>query len=211
MKRSLRPSPSMIVAVVALFAALGATAWALTSGSVKARHIAEDAVRDRHLKNQDTIKLRKLSPSATNADQGVAQAAATKVGLYRDGGFRLYAKCFKSTEDPTNPGVHAIVFLEAGPGAIYSGDAGYSGNGFLDPGDPESDRDLLDTASFAGPGNPGTLNINDADESLFYAAQGSRFIEGSLIAATKVGNPAVGNGVFGANDKCLFAGTVRSG
>ena len=211
MKRSLRPSPSMIVAVVALFAALGATAWALTSGSVKARHIAADAVRDKHLKNQDTIKLRKLSPSATNADQGAAQAAATKVGLYRDGGFRIYAKCFKSTEDPSNPGMHGLIFLEAGPGAVFSGDERDSGNGFLQPGDPESDRVLLARASFAGPGDPGTLNAIDADAMPFYAAQGQRFIEGALIAATKVGNPAVGNGVFGAGDKCLFAGTVRSG
>ena len=210
MIRSLK-SPPMVVALVALVAALGGTAWALTNGSVKSKHIARNAVKDKHLKNQDTIKLRKLSPSATNADQNAARAEARRVTLHRSGPFRIYAKCYRSTNNPANPGMHLSVYLQTSPGAVFDSSGSDTSNSVLQAGEPETQRELAGVASFAGVGDPGTINISDHDDSPFYAAQGGGFIEGSLFVATKVGNPEDGSGVFGSGNKCMLGGTVRSG
>jgi hypothetical protein len=208
MKHPLKPSPSMVVAVVALIAALGGTAWALSKGSVKKRHIAKNAVVDKHLKEIDGIKLKRLKPSAVNADQNLARDAAKPVTLVKHKKIKIYAKCWKSVSNPLNPGVHVGIFLKQANGAIFSGDTDDTGNAVLPPGADETDRILFDQGSFAGVGDPGTLNIPDPDQTGFYVAHRKRYMEGTITAATKVGSPEGGDGPFGSGDRCLISGTV---
>lgn len=206
-----KPSPSAVIATVALVCALGGTAWALSNGSVKSKHIARDAVADKHLRESSTLRLKRFVPSASDPDFAVARANATRVRLFRGNGFGLYAKCFVDTSSAGNPLVSVGVYLEAPAGTVFASDEKTTSNGELGAGTPETQREIATQASAAGPGNPGTLNIPDADEMAFYAAAGNRFIEGNVVAATKVGNPTAGNGPFGPGSKCMTFGTVRSG
>jgi hypothetical protein len=83
--RSARPSPATVISLVALFVALAGTAYALERGEVQAKHIAADAVRAKHVKdeaiggaavNESTLEQ---VPDAASADalQGLALAEVT--------------------------------------------------------------------------------------------------------------------------------------
>lgn len=64
-----RLSPSLVISIVALFAALGGTAWALTTGEVKTRHIANGAVTQPKLHanavGRDQIRLNEVQDRLT--------------------------------------------------------------------------------------------------------------------------------------------------
>lgn len=158
------------------------------------------------------IPLKKVSPSATNPDENVARANATNLVLASRGPFTIFAKCFKETSTPSNPGVKAEIYIKtSAAGAIFSASGGDdTSNGFFGPSTPPADRELLSQSSYAGTGNPGTLNISDADDANFYAAGGNFRVTGDLFLGTKVGNPPAGAGVFGPGDRCLFGGTLTS-
>ncbi len=155
--------------------------------------------------------FRRETPSATAATVASARDGATKLPLGSAGPLSYYGKCFKSIANPANPGMHAEVFVETStPGAIFSADSGSSSNGFIDPGSPESDRQVTDTTSFAGVGDPGTLNLSDAVDGTAHALAGDTALFLQVAVATKVGSPEDGDGLFGAGDRCLFAGVVNS-
>ena len=155
--------------------------------------------------------FRRETPSATAATVASARDAATKLPLGSAGPLSYYGKCFKSIANPANPGMHAEVYVEtSAAGAIYSADSGGSSNGFIDPGSPETDRNVTDTSSFAGAGDPGTVNISDAENGAAHALAGDTALFLQVALATKVGSPEDGDGLFGAGDRCLFAGVVNS-
>jgi hypothetical protein len=193
----------------------------IAAGAVKASDIAPDAVTGDHVLEsslgavpavQGTEQFfKRETPSATAATETAARAAATPVALGSAGPLSVYGKCFKSTAVPANPGVHAEVFIAtSAPGAIFSGDDSSSNNGFIDPGTPETDRSLISESSFAGVGDPGTLNLSDIDEQPAHALAGDTALIAQLVVATKVGSPEDGDGLFGPGDRCLFAGVVNS-
>jgi len=154
----------------------------------------------------------RVAPSVATTPQSAARAAAQRVALIAEGPLTIYGKCFVTTTTPGNPLVSAEIFIETSVGGVvYSADDGSTSNGFLNPGDPETDSGLLGVGSAAGVGNPGTLNISDASAGAFYAIAPGLSIEGQLIAATKVGSPPAGDGVFGPGDACIFAGTANAG
>jgi hypothetical protein len=195
----------------------------LAAGAVTTQKIASEAVTGDKidegslgpvpaLEGFDLIPFTRVAPSATAATDDAAQAAATRIPLYAKGSFSIYGKCFKDVGTPANPGVYAGIFLEAGPGAVFDSAGGSnSSNEFLEPGAPEDERELLRVNSFAGAGDPGTLNISGGDDSDFWAAQGDGYLEGGVFVGTKVGSPEAGDGVFGPGDACLFGGRVASG
>ena len=47
-----RLSYANVMATVAMFIALGGSAWALSRGEVKSRHIAKNAVKSKHVKGK---------------------------------------------------------------------------------------------------------------------------------------------------------------
>jgi hypothetical protein len=154
----------------------------------------------------------RVAPSATATPQAAARTAAQRVPLIAEGPITIYGKCFVDSTTPGNPLVSAEIFVETSVGGvIYSADDGSSNNGFLDPGAAETDADLLSVASAAGIGNPGTLNASDADAGNFYVIAPGLSIQGQLTAATKVGSPTVGDGVFGPGNACIFAGLANAG
>ena len=203
---------TIVVATVAAVVAAGGIVGAHNrpdAGHVLSAHKARRANK---VSGYTRIPLKKVSPSATKDSVPAARDAAVKVPLGSAGPFRVYAKCFKETSSPDNPGVYAEIYLRTTvSGAVFESDDGDdSSNGFLAPSTPEDDRELLDQSSYAGPGNPGTLNITDAEEMTFWAAAGRTHVTGHLFTGTKVGSPEAGNGVFGAGDRCMFGGFLAS-
>lgn len=62
----LRPSPAMVVSVVALFVALSGSALALQANSVRSRHIVDGAVKSRDLKS-GAVERGKLAGDAVDS------------------------------------------------------------------------------------------------------------------------------------------------
>jgi hypothetical protein len=198
--------------VTAIVAALAATAAALVAaGGLAGAHNAPSQGHVRLAHTVDGLTIRRtvvVAPSAIAATYDAARTSATRVTLATSGPFTVYAKCFKEISDPSNPGVFGEISIRTTRGgAVFSSEESSSNNGFLRPTTPETSRRLLTQSSFAGPGNPGTLNVTDADRGSFYAAAKGAQLQGTLFLGTKVGSPAAGDGLFGAGDRCLFGGT----
>lgn len=181
------------LALLALFLALGGTAYALTRNEVKSRHIAPDAVTNKH-----TRFLTKGPFKKVDADPA-SQAAARQVTLLKVKPFTIYGKCFT---DGTN--VTTMMFIKTSkPGAIYlSDDTSQDGSppgGFLNPGENEDDR-LLDSGTLA----PGDAGSQPAGDAIVIAAHGKTTLEGRFLHAAKNGALAAGNGTYGAGKRCLY-------
>src|SRR5689334_13146326 len=76
MTRFRRPSPSMVISLIALFVAMGGTGYAaikLPKNSVKAKQIASGAVGASEVKN-GSLKTGDLSSGARNALRGLTGA-----------------------------------------------------------------------------------------------------------------------------------------
>jgi len=154
----------------------------------------------------------RVAPSATATPASAARDAAQRVPLVSAGPLTVYGKCYVDSTSPGNPFVQGTIYVETSVGGtVYSGDEGDSGNGFIDPTTVEADRSVLSVGSAAGVGNPGTLNVSDASAGQFFALAPGMAIQGQLALATKVGSPAVGDGVLGAGNACIFTGVTHAG
>lgn len=94
-----RPSPSLVISVVALFISLGGTAWALTSEEVKTRHLADGAV-----------KSSKLADNAVGRDQikpNQVQERMTFGQVRADGSIRSGSRNFIDVKRP-DTGVYCL-------------------------------------------------------------------------------------------------------
>jgi hypothetical protein len=172
---------------------------------------AHKAGTAKKVKGFTPLALKKVSTSVSRSDTETARQDATKITLFHKSPFTIYAKCFKETSQPDNHGVWAEIYIKtSSPGAVFSADRSSSNNAFLDPSTPEDNRTLLQTDSYAGTVDPGTVNISDASHSNFWAAGQSTQLTGNLWSGTKVGSPIAGNGLFGAGDRCIFGGTINS-
>ena len=189
------------LALLALFLALGGSAYALSRNEVKSRNIAPNAVTNKH-----TRFLTKGPFKRVTADVAT-QAAARQVTLLKVKPFTIYAKCFTDGTDLTTK-----VFIKTSkPGAIYMSDdssqVGRPPEGFLNPGENEDDA-LLDSGTL-GPGNAGS---EGAVEAHVIAAQGKTTLEGTFLHAAKNGALAAGDGTYGAGKRCLYqVSAIHSG
>jgi hypothetical protein len=176
-----------------------------------------NAVRAQSAATADSLRgasrfNKRVAPSATGTPANTTRAAAQRVPLLAQGPITIYGKCFIDTTSVGNPFVQGEIFIETSTGGVvYSADSGSSNNGFLSPATVETDRELLSSGSAAGLGNPGTLNVTDADAGPFFVIAPGLAIHGQLMVGTKVGSPAVGDGVFGAGSACIFSGLTDAG
>ena len=78
-----RPSPAMVISLIALFVALGGTAYAIASNSIRSRHIVNDAVTSADIKGGGgrvgDIKNRDVNPLLAVA-KGFATIDAVPAG-----------------------------------------------------------------------------------------------------------------------------------
>jgi len=84
-----RPSPSLVIALLALFVALGGTAVALRAGSVGPKALKQNAVRSKHVKNEALkgvdIREATLNGIVTTADRVDAACDPSDTPVLCDG------------------------------------------------------------------------------------------------------------------------------
>ena len=218
--RDTRPSPAIIVAALALVAALAGTA--IAGSDVQSSALSKKKVK-KIAKKQAKKQINKLAPglsvahadsadSATTADSAtqvdtlqldpvnVAKsaatlAAATEVELLTYGPFTIYGKCYGPAAETDGN----IYIKTSDAGALFEtdGDDDLDGDpAYLNPGTLEADRE--------GPDSDAGANSADGDESAFDAVLGAVKLQGHLAVYSKNGNPAAGNGTYGAGDRCIF-------
>ena len=201
LKKLRHPSPAMIVAMIALIAAIGGTAYAgvkLGKNSVKAKQIAADAVGNSELKNIDVNPLQKVTAAGS-------QGVASQIVLAQRGALTVYGKCFVE-----GAFVRAKVFLKtSSPGAVLdsdadqlAGDGSEPVNGYVNPGEDEDNQEIENSAIAA------VNSADGGDDEHFWAAQGNTAISGSVLTFAKQGSPVAGDGPYAAGNRCLFQAHV---
>src|SRR4051812_6096666 len=116
-------------------------------GVVPASNVANFAARAATVDKLKTVgSYKKVSSSASNADEATARAAATEVPLVSGmGSLSVYGKCFVDTDAGAGgtPRVFAEMYVRTTQsGAIMEGDDDLPGNPFLDTGTAEASRQL---------------------------------------------------------------------
>jgi len=185
------PSPGTILGGLALVLVIaGGSAYAggqLARNSVKAKHIAKNAVTNKH-----TRHLTVLPPKNVKAYAGPV-VDAPEVNLLRRGPFRIYAKCYTG-----GAGVNAQVFMAnkrdgvvGRVGAsVYEGDAtGYA---------PKSDAIVLG-AIMSAPEGQATQTARSVS-----LVHGTTTFRASVEAWLKGGSLVNGDGTYGPGKRCLF-------
>jgi hypothetical protein len=165
--------------------------------------------------NVQVVGPLRVAPSAFNADPAAAQAAASEIPIASTGPLTVYGKCSAENDLAVNPAVNGAVYVRtAQPGAILVSDnADLEGNGgapdMLNADTPEDDRGVSQSSSYAV---AGVANASDHDAITFTAAapNGSSLV-GMLTVATKTGELAGSNGIYGAGPACVFTGFVTLG
>jgi len=168
---------------------------------------ADFATRAGSADNVIPIPRTRVGPSATGPDVVTARAAATPVPLLQRGQLSLYGKCY--IEQDGTESVWAELFIASSvDGSIVYSDGvrreGTNANGFLDPGDLEVDRRILDTQSQTG----AQPSLSAAPEDIGITAlspDGSAFMGGGFVAA-KHADSLPPSGAYGPGHACLFGG-----
>jgi hypothetical protein len=158
----------------------------------------------------------RVAPSAANADQNAARAAATKIPIASSGALSVYAKCWAENDLAANPAVSGGIFVETTqPGSILSSsDSSLEGNsglaGMLNPDTAETTRAASSMTSYSMTAVANMTSAND-DFGFAAAAPDGRTLTGQVAVATKTGELAGGNGVYGPGPACVFTGFVATG
>ena len=199
-----RPSPALIVAIVALVAALAGTAVALPGkNTVKSNDIAKNAVRSSDVKN-DSLKGKDINesklgkvPSAATADVAASLAGHTRISQFVGAGehnlatfgpFTLVGSC---VIDDTGVDTATLLITTSADNSAYSGDN--DGDADFDVADSPLE---VDSVSIGTTGDPVTNTPEDSFVAI--APDGATFTSGDYFAAINVGGQA---------GQCYFGGT----
>jgi len=197
-----RPSPALIVSVVALVAALGGTAVGLPgSRNVDRNDLKRNTVGPNQLRaNAVTNKHTALFKSSVlkKASAAASQAAAPAIVLLTRKSLQIYGKCFAD-----GPDVNAEIYLRSTQaGAVLTsdgddeeGDGTEPLDGYVNPGEDEEEHEI---ASATANGDA------DSDVEPYLAIRGSTAIDGQAGVFVKDGALPAGDGPYGAGDRCLF-------
>lgn len=219
--KRLRPSPSMIVAVIALSVAIGGTAVAaikigtkqlkknavttqkIKKNAIKKSKIAKNAVDDSRTADYKLLGNKLVRISATDGvDEATARDAAPGVRLLKKGPFTFYAKCFRDT---TANDLHGEIYVNTSKKfSIMEGyddlDGGVTAEEYLNPDTPEADRRM------------GHEYVNGPDTE-YDEAEGALAAPGGigLQVLTSIGvksGAVFANGPYGPGNACVFRGVA---
>jgi hypothetical protein len=219
MSRFRQPSPALVIAVIALFVALGGGAYAalrlgskqIVNNSVRSKDVrnrtltgrdhAFDSLGGRHI---DEPKLGRV-PRAANAQAlegrrrvNVAPftlAAGQAREVLREGPFVLTARCRMgvATVDGDRDMAEVLISTSAANAAFDAADSGG-----LDPNTPEADRVFVNAVAI-----PGEVAIDSLQDALALAPEGTEeIVDASLYAAVNA---------LGQARTCRFGGYVDLG
>jgi hypothetical protein len=205
-----RPSPALIVAIVALVAALGGGAYA--ASRIGTDDIASQAVTNQKIAKQ-TIKNSRVAPDglkgsaidestlgAVPAVEGripfaVRVAPGETVPLATNGVVSVSAFC---AADTGGEDVVVLVASTSQAGAVMEGRDNHRGNGgnFLEPTTPGPESELLSNSAATG-----TTNVrNDVDEG---------FVLGPDGLGLRIAGDAATLGLNYLGSPCIAAGTLE--
>jgi len=215
MKRFMRlPSPALVVALVALFVALGGVSYGLATGSIDSREIKNRTIttvdmKGRSLKGTlmqkesvgynavkeqglDASKFKKVKSAAT------ADTAGTRVNSFtldsnqsqtvlREGPFVLTARC--RVEGPNQI---AEVVIQTN-----------QSNSAVDGAQKDTDLDVGETVQLVAASGPaGTPSFDQEPAGAAIAPDGTEILGQEMYAGTSV---------LGQTNKCRFGGSVYAG
>jgi hypothetical protein len=213
------PSPALVIALIALFVALGGGAYAaLRIGS---KQIANNSVRSKDVRNRslagrdikfDSLRGRQVDepslgrvPRATNAQAlegrrrfNVAPFTLTNGQareVMREGPFELTARCRIGAEtvDGTRDVAEVLIASSAANAAFDAADTGPLG-----PGTPDEDRVFVNAL-----GLPGEIVVDSLQDALVLAPDGvEEIVDASLYAAVNA---------LGQPGSCRFGGYIDLG
>jgi hypothetical protein len=225
-KRIFRPSPAVLIAVLALFVALGGPSYAakqITGKQIKNNSVTGKDIKNNSLTGKDikdgSLSAKDLAPTlltaraipmkrvaATNGSTASsAQANAPEVTLFSAGPLSVYGKCW---HDTTNNDTYYATFIKSSTsGSIFDSrsdelSGGRSASDFLNPTTDEDDRELEGDDVGA---DEATMDADDESDFTAFAKDGTA-LRGFTGGAVKNGNAASGNGPFGPGNVCLFTG-----
>lgn len=228
----LRPSPALIVALIALLLATSGAAVALDGkGSVGAKEIRKNAVRSKHVKAK-SLKGGDLADSTISGKQVGAESLDGSdlrgFEIADDSLIRVGATQSATSLANARASAPETILLEAGELTVYAKCYRDSAAGEIEgglfarsdqPGAMLSGEGHLpnDDASLLGPGIPEPDRALDLEAT--GAADAADFDEGEAVLAgpdgsslhllstigIKQGTVADGEGVFGTGDACVFA------
>jgi hypothetical protein len=144
----------------------------------------------------------KVNSSASAATYEAGLAAASGVTLYEDSHFRVYGKCFVDESGPFIEGVLLIATKQ--DGAIFDAefDELAGDPNFLNVATPETEREIDSESE-----GENEASIQEHEDYAATAADGYS-LTGEYQIATKSGNLAGGNGLYGAGEVCIFDSSV---
>jgi hypothetical protein len=226
--KSRRPSPAMIVALLALFVAMGGSVYAankfsgklIKKGSEPGNRIKKDTITGKQVKESKLGKVPRaaLADTATNAAHATDAstvngvqifptkrvtadpdlASSQRIDLGSRGPFNFYARCFLLAG-----ATQAVEYIEVTSGNAAFGTEGQDTAASLTSSTPEAQRELNYASAAAN-----TINANGTDSD-FRAASTDTAITGNVgLAMAKTGSPATGDGPFLSGNSCIFGGVI---
>jgi hypothetical protein len=220
-QKSKRPSLAVVIAVLALFVALGGPSYAakmVTGKQIKNNSVTGKDIKNRSLTAADlkpgVIKAvaipRKRVTATPGPSAAAAQAAAPEVLLHRTGQLSIYGKCWTDTSTSTTE--YATFIKSSVNYAVFdsrdqSQEGGPNFEDFLNPSTLEVDRQLESDDSGT---DDATLDSQDESDFTAFAPDGTA-LRGWTGGAAKNGTLAGGNGVYGPGDVCFFTGGIFVG
>ena len=123
----MRPSPAMVISLIALFVALGGTSYAVATGSIDSREVRNYTLTGKDMRKDGvggvTIKESRLGP-VPSADGLTHAAVIGPLGQFVRG------RGVTSVARTGNPGVYQVIFNRDVRGCFYNatvGDVGAAG------------------------------------------------------------------------------------
>jgi len=176
-----RPSPAMVVSLIALFVALTGTAYAIEAGSITSRHVKDDSLRSEDIKDDtlssadlkdgeavagtdvidDSLGTADLQPHSVGYPELKASSVASSNVIENSlGGNDIGASAVGSSElDPVHTRLGEIVEIESS-GTPSNGD----GAGAIATASCEPDEELLSGGARFGGERPGDdLSVTELD------------------------------------------------
>jgi hypothetical protein len=206
-------SPPMVIAMLALFVALGGSAYAIGRNSVGTGQLKNNAVTTKKIRNNavtaakisgyERIRVKRVA-SVTGATFDAARTAARRIVLFRAGPFTIYGKCFRDEANDRNY-VATYASTSRNGSIMYSDGDEFEGDPFLDRNTAETDREGH-YINFDGATGSEFYGMHSTEISLM--APGGTALEARIPIAVKRGNLPGGNGIYGNGHVCLFSGDM---
>ena len=218
-----RPSPAMVIALIALFIAMGGVSYGVATGSIDGREIKNNTVKSGDLRNNDirgkdirtgtiggsdvasnTLKGADIDESSLTLPQGAGPDSSLSVDRFTltngqtrtiatRGPISLVAECAINAANNDTATVRAITTADNATLDAYDETED------LDPGTPATNREFA-----RANGTPtGTAEVEANDSGVFLAPNGQYISTPGFLVGVNL--PASGNST------CTFAGKLLLG